>query len=259
MVDTLISDYSNFGINLEHVYDRIFSFCPNLEKDLNSCLNLRNFIYHACSDERIFTTEGAKEVISSYFNKNIPNAQDNIIQPFHVEVIFKAAIVYCLSLRQEYVFDKFNTVEELLSDYPSFSDCEDFDSLELEYLVEFRNMMKVALDIIPGRCNKRLLLSICTILEGSGRSYATGGTQSLATSRRVLIYEQESGIKPRKRIPRSLQSLKQGNPSSSPRPPLMICCPCGATILKRTMWKHKKSKKHLSYCQSISIPTPELK
>ena len=63
------------------------------------------------------------------------------------------------------------------------------------YLLTFRAMMRTALEVIPARRNKMLLIAICALLEGSGRIYITGGTQSSATSRRMKIFEQESGVR----------------------------------------------------------------
>ena len=151
-----------------------------------------------------------------------------------ISIALQAIIVYYLSLLHENVSELFNSVEELIAEYPSFSSENNLDIDELRYLLIFRNMMTIALTIIPAKGNKHSLVSICSLLEGSGRTYLTGGDQSRAKLRRVMIYELESNCcsvkRPRKKPPQETR----------------ITCTCGASILKRTLWKHRRSLKHFS-------------
>ena len=115
----------------------------------------------------------------------------------------------------------------------------------------FRHAMQAALRIIPAERNKRLLLTICAYLEGSGRKYSTGGTQSLATSRRVRIFEHESEY--------LRQSCQYKAPHGQKKQRSLITCQCGAVILKRTLWKHRKSKRHQKFLNcSINASTTQL-
>jgi len=98
-------------------------------------------------------------------------------------------------------------------------------------------MMRIALQVVPPKRNKMLIVAICSALEGSGRTYVTGGTQSMATSRRMQIFEHESGLQKRRR-PMRRSIVKKDKPK------LVVNCSCGAVILKRTVWKHSRSKKH---------------
>ena len=107
------------------------------------------------------------------------------------------------------------------------------------YLLTFRAMMRTALEVIPARRNKMLLIAICALLEGSGRIYITGGTQSSATSRRMIIFEQESGV-------RSVSHLSRNQMTENDKKSLVVCG-CGAIILRRTLWKHVRSLKHKNF------------
>ena len=227
---------------VDYVYNHISTLCPiNVKESLGE--RLKTLISSICSDENKLDIEGVKGIMRENFDLaqyKTNKDQRNLI--FGIEVILKAAIVFYLSCRPEYIFDKLCTAEEILLQYPSFVN-ETVDAVEIQYLLAFRNMMKIAIEIIPPRGNKKLLMNICSTLEESGRNYPTGGSQSLATSRRVLIYEQESHTKPSKRgnVP---IVVKQ-------RTKRTTVCRCGSLILTRTMWKHKKSKKHLSYVREI--------
>ena len=124
---------------------------------------------------------------------------------------------------------------------------DNLDSAELKYLLVYRNMMKIALEIIPSKGHKALLMNICSILEGSGQTYSTGGTQSKATSRRVLIYQQESR---KQRI--SLTRDNTGDSIKRINKHIITCNVCGSVILVRTRWKHNRSKKHLTCLQLLN-------
>jgi len=189
--------------------------------------------------------------MKAHFNVKLFKTKNERSILFSIEVVVKAAVVYYLSVQQVSVFDKFNTVEELLGEYPSFL-LEDIDSTELQYMLTYRNMMKLALEVIPAKCNKRLLMNICATLEGSGKTYITGGTQSLSTFRRVQIYEHESEIIPKKRPERRvvcpIKPSKTGGTTT---------CECGSVILLRTVWRHKKSKRHMAYLEKYGIVYPD--
>jgi hypothetical protein len=80
--------------------------------------------------------------------------------------------------------------------YPEFRD-ENIEELCL--LLKFRNMLKIALQVIPGENHKNCLLRIAARLEGSCKEYITGGGSKPAVRRRELVFSRESGINPVKR------------------------------------------------------------
>jgi hypothetical protein len=95
---------------------------------------------------------------------------------FKVEVFLKATAVYFLSLQMLNIHDTIDSVDELLEEYSQyllFAECAD-DADEARYLLRYRNYMKKALRIIPPKRNKLLLTNICSLLEGSHRTYITG-------------------------------------------------------------------------------------
>eukprot|EP01036_Dinobryon_divergens_P032787 gene32787-42445_t len=179
---------------------------------------------------------------------------------FKIEILLKATVVFFHSLLKNLVIDdEMDTVEELLKEYSShrlFLECRE-DPAEAQYLLNFRNFMKKALCIIPAKRNKMLLINICALLEGSRRIYITGGTQSSATTRRTIIYEHVSGLKRKCRPERRRKFPKVVKKQVVSKE--MITCSCGAYILKRTMWKHSRSKKHTKPAPSrrplLSLPS----
>ena len=192
---------------------------------------------------RAINTKFVSRLMKENFDTSLFVSHDERKILFEMEIALKSAVIYYLSLHPENIFDQFNIIEELLQEYPSFRN-EGLDIEELQYLLIYRNMMTIALTVIPAKGNKNLLMKACAFLEGSGRGYPTGGTQSRATCRRVLIYEQESQC-PRRKRPANNNGAVLDAPII--RPPVFVECQCGATILKRTMWKHQKSLKHRAF------------
>lgn len=246
----VVSDNDEWGDSthgdsiVEAVYSHIADICPPKVK-LVLGDRLKEIISSLCYSGSNINPLTIKRLMKNHFNVKLFKSKNEKNFLFAIEVILKAAVVYCLSFRKDSIFDKFKSVGELLEEYPSFVQ-EDLDASELEYLLAYRNMMRIALEIIPAKCNKRLLMNICSTLEGSGKVYITGGTQSLSTCRRVLIYERESDMKPKRRPERRNQSLNKSSKTYG-----VTSCDCGSVILMRTVWRHKKSKRHLAYLERI--------
>ena len=95
------------------------------------------------------------------------------------------------------------SIDEFIRRYPDFVEIE--DSQELQYLLAFRNIIRVALLVIPPLSNKQLLLNIGGRLEGSGNEYITGTGQKICVTRRVIIYEQEGRVTSQKKKPKTPQ------------------------------------------------------
>ena len=221
----------------EFVYNHMLTLRPMIVQGTVAD-SLRVILQSIGSNEIQLNIEFTENVMHNYFDMEASTTKEEKRLQFTVEVIVKAAIVLYQSKLPEYIFDNLTTVEELLIEYPSFMS-SDIDSIELRHLLTFRNMMKIALELIPGHRNKRLLLDICSILEGSKRTYSTGGTQSLATTRRIKIYEQESNKQ------EIIFQRRLDNDEKIKR--TTITCICGSRILKRTIWKHGRSLKHTTF------------
>lgn len=212
---------------------------------------LQKIISSTCS--KPITQSTMKCLLRDNFDvKNISTKEERDLL-LKAEAVLKAGLVYFLSLKSLNIHDEIDTVDEFLavySQYPLFSK-PSIDQLEGKFLLSFRNMMKKALQVIPAKRNKHLLVTICSLLEGSGRLYVTGGTQSVATSRRLQIYEHESGEQKRRRPERMRTAPKK------PASKQMVTCDCGAVILKRTIWKHNQSKKHLEFISREKRSLPQ--
>jgi len=219
-------------------YKKVDSICPRAVRRVLGP-KLYEIIYSTCSSNSI-SILSLKNLMKENFNRKLFTSKKEKEFMFNVEVTLKAAIVYYLSLQNEQGCNAFNSTDDLLQEYglyPMFASAS-MDETEIQYILNFRNMLKFALQVIPANRNKMLLINICSVLEGSGRVYVTGGTQSVATSRRMQIYEHESGLQKRRRPERRQEEVKKEKPKQ------MVTCSCGAVILKRTVWKHSQSKKH---------------
>lgn len=95
-------------------------------------------------------------------------------------------------------------VDTLLQNYPHFREAN-LSQEELHYLLKFRNMMRIALEVVPAKDNKTTLMKVAAKLEGSGKEYVTGGGQKADVIRRVQIYEHEGEIRAQARPPRKLE------------------------------------------------------
>ena len=99
-------------------------------------------------------------------------------------------VVNALSIQGPWTL--FETNDELLEKYPSFSSCTPD---ELEVLLTYRNYMAVSIALKQAEGNKEFHMDNCTRLsEGADVKYVTGSGQSNDTSRRVEIYETEGGV-----------------------------------------------------------------
>ena len=141
-----------------------------------------------------------KKVAERYFDVDSFKTPEQKLVWAQIQLIFKSCYVLILS-RQESTRSTFwNDTETLLEHYPQFASV---DSEELDLLLNFRNMVKATLLVVPARLNKQCILKIAGRLEGSQNEYITGGGQKPAVTRRVQIYEQEGGISAEKRPDRN--------------------------------------------------------
>ena len=84
--------------------------------------------------------------------------------------------------------------------YPEFLVFKGRTEDEMTNLIFFRNVMAVILEVIPADNNKARLMDIVTrfVDKCNFVKYALGGKPAAATKRRVLIYEREGNITPKK-------------------------------------------------------------
>jgi hypothetical protein len=130
-----------------------------------------------------------------------------------VELLFEVAHVLRLSLRSDYNPPLWSHHQQLLQAYPQFAEAAE---AELQFLLQFRNAVNVALTVFPAHRNKARILAIAARLEGSHKQYITGTGQSIEVTRRVEIYEQEGCTEAEQR-------------SSRGRKMKRTCCSLGAS------------------------------
>lgn len=224
------------------IFAEIMNKCPlEIKETVRGILMI--FIETYCNEGITSQINSVKNAHKFYSNSEVDKCRLD-----QIEVALKSSIVHYLSLLSK---ETSYTCSNLLEAYPSFDSVE--SQKELEALCLFRNNMKIALTIIPPKQNKRLLLDICTLLEGQGKCYITGGAQVPATARRVKIYEQESNLKPQSRAPRKPVLLGANRSIVSDKlvkSSHCVACKCGAAIRVSNMWRHLKTAKHIMALRS---------
>eukprot|EP00597_Dinobryon_sp_UTEXLB2267_P002753 CAMPEP_0170074002 /NCGR_PEP_ID=MMETSP0019_2-20121128/11363_1 /TAXON_ID=98059 /ORGANISM="Dinobryon sp., Strain UTEXLB2267" /LENGTH=412 /DNA_ID=CAMNT_0010283983 /DNA_START=161 /DNA_END=1399 /DNA_ORIENTATION=- len=151
-----------------------------------------------------------KRVTDKYFDtKSFKDTPQRKLIFTQIQLIFKCCYVLILTFHPNLQALKWGTVEELLAAYPAFQTID--DNLELQYLLNFRNTLRIALEIVPAPAHKQLLINIAGRLEGSNCSeYITGGGQKPCVNRRVAIYEQEGSVQPSKKSAKKPREEQQG-------------------------------------------------
>ncbi|KAJ1423182.1 hypothetical protein B484DRAFT_444271 [Ochromonadaceae sp. CCMP2298] len=144
-----------------------------------------------------------KKVAERYFDVDSFKSTEQKLVWAQIQIIFKATYVLLLTY-QESVRASFTSTDQLLAEYPWFAS---LDGEELRLLVNFKNMVRVALRVIPARLNKQCILKIAGRLEGSQNEYITGGGQKPCVTRRVDIYEREGGISAERRPVRAKEEI----------------------------------------------------
>lgn len=86
------------------------------------------------------------------------------------------------------------SLPEFLQKYPEAQALIDSNEKEFDYLQNYLYYFSVARTIIQTDRNKGLLVRLTSLLEGSGRTYRSGGGQSMMVTIRELIYERETGL-----------------------------------------------------------------
>ncbi len=193
----------------------------------NDSRELMNLLKKLCPHDlrERMTVKGFKSARSNFFqlfknykkNLFLPNTSTTEAQKQYdwSRAMHYACIIEMMTRQNEFYCDLSTSEASLATLYnSSLKHPRDgiFDNLtakELKYLQIFRDCMRVALTVIPANQNKGALLNACSILEGSGERYETGGEPSEKTRRRVFIFEHFSGTKPEKREERKPGSTKK--------------------------------------------------
>ena len=224
---------------------------------------LDEIIRNVCSRISKLTVSGLANILAEAYKANMRFLHDvtdeSIVST--VEIVLKAAAVYYLSLQSLNVYDEIDTVEELLQEYSEYElfAPNNIDPEEGHYLLIFRNFMKKALQFVPAKKNKATLVYVCALLEGSKRKYKKGGTQNVATTRREMVYEHETGFRKKSRVKKISARLNGVDMTET------TTCICGTVILKHKMLKHVQQKKHKKILSArgiypqpkpVSIPLP---
>lgn len=148
------------------------------------------------SDNIELNSKTIQKVAERYFDVKSFKCAEKKLEWVQIQLIFKTCYVLILSHQARSRSLLWDSTDTLIEKYPQF---EGIDSEELQLLLNFRNMVKVTLTLIPAKLNKDRILKIASHLEGSQNNYVTGGGQKPAVERRVKIYEQEGNITAAKR------------------------------------------------------------
>eukprot|EP01035_Chromulina_nebulosa_P037614 gene37614-50780_t len=154
--------------------------------------------------EELMTKHKDEPLLKKYYDLGYFKSPEK--QPLlkFIKLAFKCSKVLILLLKGIFQHLLWTNEEQLIEAYPAFRDSKDLGMQELMHLLNFRNTMRVALEIIPAKATKQLLIDIAGRLEGSvGAGYITGSGETAFTRRRVKIYEQEGRVKPVPKAPKS--------------------------------------------------------
>jgi hypothetical protein len=194
----------------EEIFNKVklaFPDFPLFDQLISS--KLRSVINDANTND--IDTKSVRKCTEKYFDISSFQTEQQKLLLSQIQLILRTTYVVILSYHEKVKALLWSEISTLLENYPQFQGLEDD---ELEYLLAFRNALRMALFIIPARLNKQLLLKVAARLEGSGQEYITGGGQKPCVTRRVEIYEQEGNIQPEKRtdrirIPKTLGKKRQ--------------------------------------------------
>ena len=151
-------------------------------------------IQDSCSTD--IDVRATEKVAERYFDRKLFTSTEQKLVWAQIRVIFKACYILILSYQDHPRSLMLPDISSLLQCYPEF---KDEGTQELEWLLRFRNMLRIALLVIPPENHKSCLIKIAARLEGSQKEYITGGGSKPAVQRREIIFERESGITPVKR------------------------------------------------------------
>jgi len=169
------------------------------------------------STKRDFGVETTKALMKDYVDMSLYQNEKQKEELKKVEQILTASHVLLHSKSTFAQSLLWPDVNKLLSEYPEFSVVTN-DPKELQYLLNFRNFMAVALTLLNASGNKIFLLRVIERLEGSGNEYITGSGQKSSVTRRIEIYAKEGNVKSKKaggRKPKDNNQAASAGPSSS--------------------------------------------
>ena len=152
---------------------------------------LNSFVYEtipSTPEEILLSLDFFKDLMKRFIPQEQRKQLTKSKRAHIVKAAFTAAIVRYVVQQRRYVLPS----PEELKRY-TFYDSGDLVIIEREevlHLLGFIRILKVMLSLgLNGEQNKHLFLNVCSILEGSGKFYATGGAPSKATKRREIIYQ----------------------------------------------------------------------
>lgn len=126
------------------------------------------------------------------------------------DIILHACLIALLMIRRDETTRRlrlYSSTSNFLEVYNSVDSCFfglTANDCETALLKRYANCMIVAKEVIIAKQNKERLMNICACLN-EGTIYITGSGEKLETTRRVKIYENETGLL---RIPRAARSMQ---------------------------------------------------
>ncbi len=144
----------------------------------------------AILDQAINTGKKDAELRKRIFPASLMKAQNRARKPM-LEAVFWAAVVvsaYHSSAFAPLCYDE----KSFVAAYSGLLGEELLAAAKQDRLLQYCNVVRVAMQVIPFRGNKTLLHRIAVYLERSGCKHITGGSKAKSTKARLLILEQEA-------------------------------------------------------------------
>ena len=105
------------------------------------------------------------------------------------------ARVWYDSIKEKYT----NNIIDIDKFLENYSDFINLHEEEINYLLIFRNVVKIIINMFESKMIKQICMDIASILEGSGKKYICGSGETLQTKRRIYIFRKEGNIYPQKK------------------------------------------------------------
>lgn len=199
--DLTPDDWTAFDKMISYSFSSIITKDTNLMEALRECyVKFSEFCVSNRNNMNNIRMKSLLVVASQAYGINI----DKINRAKEERLCFEAVALLLFS-RKDYLYNSENfiiTKEEFLISYPDYT-AQHIGPEESASLLEFRNLMKIAMYLIPPLHNKNHLLDLVTrMIEGKDVRHVTGTGATKATRLRVSIILKEGNLVVPKRPPR---------------------------------------------------------
>ena len=178
------------------IFNKILEAFPQI--DMMLAQHLANFL-PAFEDLVLSTPATARSLQTMLKTTTYPLEVNRLPRTEFWRVIFEAAAIRLISMLPEFQSNIWKDINILHTYYGHYEEFHNINLLEAQRLLEYRNLTFAALQIMPPKL-EHLLDLVSKTIEGFSAIYRNGSGRTKATSRRIIIFRQESGKQRRPRV-----------------------------------------------------------